>query len=297
MWRASWWWHENCKHSSRLNLVASRFRYAVSTSQDASATIALAYAGRGWKVFPVKHDKTPYTNRGYKSATTDAAQIQAWWASHPNANIGVACEPSQLLVLDVDPRNGGDRTLAHLQSEYGELPYGPRSRTGGGGWHYFYIAPDFRPVLGDGVDVKYHGYVVLPYSLYESGRRYEWLVAPDEAELPTVPDAWRPLLLTRAPTTTATTKTRSLAYREGGPIPQGSRDNTLTQIAGAMRRASVSPQGIEAALRVENADRCQATAIRCRPAQNRVKRRTVSYRAGLDARPGDVRQQNRSRAQ
>jgi Bifunctional DNA primase/polymerase, N-terminal/Primase C terminal 1 (PriCT-1) len=229
------------------------------TIEKATARVALGYADRGWGVFPVRRDKTPYTEHGYKSATTDAAQIQSWWNRYPSANIGVACDASQLLVLDIDPRNGGDRTLAQLQSEYGELPHGPRSRTGGGGSHYFYIAPAFRPVgkLGNGVDVKYHGYVVLPPSLHESGRRYEWLVAPDETELPALPAAWRSRLLTGSTNSTAASNARSLVYRDGGAILEGSRDTTLTQIAGAMRRASVSPEGIEAALRIENAQRCR----------------------------------------
>jgi len=231
----------------------------VLTIENATARVALGYAGRGWSVFPVRRDKTPYTEHGYKSATTDAAQIQSWWTRYPSANIGVACDASQLLVLDIDPRNGGDRTLAELESEYGQLPRGPRSRTGGGGPHYFYTAPAFRPAgkLGDGVDIKYHGYVVLPYSLHESGNRYEWLIAPDDATLPSLPDCWSSLLRTGTPHTTTVSKPRRLAYRDGGPILQGSRDNTLTQIAGAMRRASVSPEGIEAALRVENAERCR----------------------------------------
>jgi len=160
-------------------------------------------------------------------------------------------------VLDIDPRNGGDRTLAQLEDKHGELPHGPRSLTGGGGWHLFYTAPSFSPVgkLGNGIDVKYHGYVVLPCSLHESGSRYEWLVAPDEAALPTLADPWCELLRTRnLPTTT---QARNLSHREGGPIPEGSRNNTLTQIAGAIRRAGVCPAGIEAALRIVNADRCR----------------------------------------
>ena len=182
---------------------------------------ALAYAERGWKVFPVKRDKTPYTQRGYKSATTDAEQIRSWWAQHPTAGIAVACDASELLVLDIDPRNGGDRTLAQLEDKHGELPHGPRSLTGGGGWHLFYTAPSFSPVgkLGNGIDVKYHGYVVLPCSLHESGSRYEWLVAPDEAALPTLADPWCELLRTRNRPTT--TQARNLSYREGGRTDPG----------------------------------------------------------------------------
>lgn len=52
---------------------------------------AIEYAKKGFAVFPLKYrDKVPLTRNGCKDATTDAAQIKAWWQQHPNANIGLA---------------------------------------------------------------------------------------------------------------------------------------------------------------------------------------------------------------
>jgi hypothetical protein len=65
--------------------------------------IALQCAARGWHVHPLKPgDKKPITPHGKNDATTDAEQIRAWWAQVPNANVGIACKPSQLCVLDAD---------------------------------------------------------------------------------------------------------------------------------------------------------------------------------------------------
>ena len=47
---------------------------------DAAVDWALAYAACGMAVFPVKADKKPLTEHGLKDATTDEAQIRAWWA-------------------------------------------------------------------------------------------------------------------------------------------------------------------------------------------------------------------------
>ena len=50
---------------------------------------ALAYAARGWPVFPCHAgQKIPATRHGYLDATTDPAQITAWFARHPRPQPG-----------------------------------------------------------------------------------------------------------------------------------------------------------------------------------------------------------------
>ncbi len=56
---------------------------------------ALRLAGEGKPVFPLKPlGKTPLTEHGFKDATTDQEQIQAWWKEWPDANI-----PSLLVAV------------------------------------------------------------------------------------------------------------------------------------------------------------------------------------------------------
>lgn len=55
--------------------------------------------------------KHPRTAHGFKDATTDQNQIDRWWRQWPGANIGVPTGAATgYLVLDVDPRNGGDES-------------------------------------------------------------------------------------------------------------------------------------------------------------------------------------------
>ena len=62
---------------------------------------ALRYAELGYPVFPcAAGGKVPLTPRGFKDATTDAAQIRAWWEKDPDANIGMPT--AGLLAIDVD---------------------------------------------------------------------------------------------------------------------------------------------------------------------------------------------------
>jgi len=69
---------------------------------------ALAYAARGWYVFPVGPDKKPRCAHGYKDAATDPDAIRRMWQNHPGALIGCDCGRSGLVVPDLDVKGGLD---------------------------------------------------------------------------------------------------------------------------------------------------------------------------------------------
>src|SRR5688500_2891547 len=103
---------------------------ATKTKQPDMLEAALRYAERGWHVFPchtpiIKEGwscsceawrrkknpdyncgknagKHPRTKGGVLDATTDSDQINQWWTQWPQANIGVNCGASGLIVLDED---------------------------------------------------------------------------------------------------------------------------------------------------------------------------------------------------
>ena len=144
------------------------------------ASAARAYSERlAWAVLPLR-GKVPAIpkGRGYLDATTDPATISRWWREYPDANVGVSCIGSNLVVLDVDPRHGGDRTLAELEERHGKLPPTIRQVTGSGGQHIlFHPVGDLPPgSLGKGIDVKWRGYIVTAPSVHpDTGRHYAWL--------------------------------------------------------------------------------------------------------------------------
>ena len=76
---------------------------------------------------PGKHPLTPPV----KDATTDLKTIRGWWERWPYANVAIATG-GHLFVLDIDPRHGGDATLAALIAQHGGLPHTPAVATGGG---------------------------------------------------------------------------------------------------------------------------------------------------------------------
>lgn len=140
---------------------------------------AVAYARRlGWPVLPC-NGKTPLTQHGVKDATQSEKQLREWWHRWPEANIAVAI-PTGIYVVDVDPRNGGDETLARLQTEHGPLPRTVSALTGGGGGHYVYRTRNFegklRGKLGPGIDLLGGGkyFLVSPSIHPVTGNRYRW---------------------------------------------------------------------------------------------------------------------------
>ena len=74
---------------------------------------AIHYAQQGLPVFPCEVDsKAPLTRNGFKDASVNIEHIKCWWANHPTANIGMPTgATSHLIVMDIDPRHGGDHHL------------------------------------------------------------------------------------------------------------------------------------------------------------------------------------------
>jgi hypothetical protein len=153
---------------------------------------------------------------GLLAATSDLHRVAAWWTRWPHDNIG-ARVPQSLLVLDVDPRHGGDKQLAELEATHGPLPPTRTSWSGrgDGGHHRWFLHPGGKPSaarLGDGLDLKgYGGYVVLPPSRHpDTGGLYHW----EEPVLdPAAMPSWlRQLLLPPLPTA----RPKPLRQRLGG---------------------------------------------------------------------------------
>jgi predicted P-loop ATPase len=153
------------------------------TAANPRLLAALGYAKRGLAVLPCRsRDKQPATRHGFKDATTDRGALVRTWTANPEANVGIATGGvSGIVVLDIDPRNGGDESLAELERVHGPLPETAIVATGGGGRHFYFIASGAVQSgdLAPGVEIKGDGrYVIAPPSVHPSGKPYRWLGDP-----------------------------------------------------------------------------------------------------------------------
>ena len=99
---------------------------------------ALDYVKLGLRVIPLHHRrKEPRLRKWTKRATTDASLVRDWFEKWPDSNLGIVAGKG-LVVLDVDPKNGGAESLAELIAAHGPLPPTAEARTGSGGTHYFF---------------------------------------------------------------------------------------------------------------------------------------------------------------
>ncbi|MFB8169350.1 bifunctional DNA primase/polymerase [Kitasatospora purpeofusca] len=199
-------------------------------------TTALTTAARGWHVFPLApnakppalhaEERCPRTgpctsgHLGWeRRATVDPDVIRRAW-SHGPYNVGLACGPSRLVVVDLDtPKHPGDLpparwagrgitdghdVFAALCEEHGQPVHHDTFtvRTGRGGTHLYFTAPTGRVLrntcgekgqgLGWKVDTRAHGGYVVAAGSTVAGRPYT--VVSDTPPMPL--PAWLAALLT-----------------------------------------------------------------------------------------------------
>lgn len=173
--------------------------WAVDTDGPKTLDYALAYARLGWYVLPVwsvddhgqcrcgrpntekghkagKHPQSELVPHGHQDSTIDEQVIRDWWATDPNAGIGISLAESGLLALDIDPQNGGVESLAELEAEHGVMHSDCTAVTQGGGEHRLFTADEdmtYPGTLGKGLDLKHHGYICVAPTLGPSGD-YKW---------------------------------------------------------------------------------------------------------------------------
>lgn len=239
--------------------ATSRQEPQQDTIPDGFLVAAVAAAERGWPVFPVRpgqkrpafpdHTAARCTGRdprcvdGHQGweprATTDTGRITRGWAAAPY-NVGLACGPAGLVVVDLDvPKPGeeippaewraeGVRTGADVLAVLADRARQPLDalydtytvRTGRGGHHLYFAAPDgvrlgnTAAELGWLIDTRAHGGYVLAAGSSVDGRPY--VVERDQPPAPL--PSWlfqrlsRPAPPPPAPVTIGTGTGRRAAY-------------------------------------------------------------------------------------
>jgi hypothetical protein len=123
----------------------------------------LSLEGRSLSIIYCSHDKRPIGPRGWYSAVADATGI-AKLKRGPNVGVPTGAA-NGIVIVDVDPRNGGDKSLAKYLAW---LPTTRTHRTRGGGLHLIFKYPaqgvrnfQGRPGRLPGIDILADGKGVL----------------------------------------------------------------------------------------------------------------------------------------
>ena len=210
--------------------------------------------------------KHPMLPKWPEKATQDADVINGWWSKTPKANLGiVAGKKSGIVVLDVDPRHGGDESLKLLEERHGKFPDTLRAITGGDGEHIIFRYPEGQTIknktsVAPGLDIRSdNGQIVAAPSVHASGKTYKWKTNFMETAIAEMPDWLLKMLIAepepkqtvtkgRRPTDTKTT----VMY-----IEEGRRNDRLTSMAGSLWKKGLSKEAVYAELKVQNKSACK----------------------------------------
>jgi len=175
----------------------------LSDTVNPRLTAALAYAAKGWHVFPVlPRLKVPQKGgKGLHDATLDADRIAAWWRVNPDFNVAISTGPSHLLVVDVDP--GGEDAWAELLASCDALRDAARRayqvQSPRGTLHYYFANPEALGSssgrLAQHIDTRgIGGYVLAPPSYVDDGKSKGRYTLMHDGDFPAVPEALATLL-------------------------------------------------------------------------------------------------------
>lgn len=143
---------------------------------------ALGYAKLGLSVIPLapgrKHPPKDVTWKDRRTKRAMPEEIKEWWATNPDAQIGIVTgKISNLVAIDIDSSGA----LKALERKFGKLPESIYQHTGReNGRHALFKYPNGHELRNssnkiDGIDIRAEGgIIVVPPSLHKSGRRYRW---------------------------------------------------------------------------------------------------------------------------
>ena len=220
---------------------------------------ALSYAKRGWHVFPLQGKIPLRGSKGFLNATLDETQISKWF-SNGKYNIGIATgKVSGFFVLDVDNKahkgKYGDEELKEIEKSHDNLPNTVESITTTGGRHMLFQYPkegigscsDFR----NGLDIRGDGGYIVAAGSFLDGKPYEWEVSshPDDIAIANAPQ-W---LLDVAK------EKKKIATNTNGDnlIIEGSRNSTLTSLAGLFHSKGADKETILKYISTTNDSSCK----------------------------------------
>jgi hypothetical protein len=229
---------------------------------------ALRYGAGGYHVFPCNpRGKTPLTRNGFKDASIDKRRILHAWDRVPDANVGIACGASNIVVLDIDAKAGADPREIIDQLDLGAHPIvltgeapdrdveHPNSLSGVRGAHVpFRGATRTGGTTIPGVELRAAGaYVIAPPSVHPSAVAYEGAL-PAVRDLGELPGSVAIMPATPAAGAAAPAEVWLSMLRDG--VPAGGRNKQLARLIGHLLRRYIDVDLAAELVHLINATKC-----------------------------------------
>ena len=146
------------------------------------------YLHHGFSIMPVGADKKPLLAKWKHLQTTKPteADLNLWWGDngkYPHSGIAIITgEISGIVVVDIDPKNGGFDSMLALKASNQLTDFDPKNtptaHTQSGGVHYYFNHPGYTvhnaANMSPGIDLRGDGgYVVAPPTVGLNGK-YFW---------------------------------------------------------------------------------------------------------------------------
>ena len=212
------------------------------------------YLSIGTSIIPIreKGKEAAIPWKKYQDQAPKPDEANKWFSNSHLYNVGMVMgKVSKVFCVDIDGENG-IQALSDAGIDLDEEPTWLQKSNRG--HHYFFQYPEdgIPNKVFEGGEIRSDGtYIVVAPSVHPSGTKYEWKVSPFDLA-PAYPNE---ALIQFAKQNDNKTKLTQAPKAEG-QIFEGSRNNTLTSIAGTNRRRGLGYDEILALLIVTNQKRC-----------------------------------------
>lgn len=207
-------------------------------------TLQTAYdaALEGYAVFPIEPGSKVPTLPWRDVSTTDTQVIESAWPL--DANIGIDCGKSGIVVVDVDVKHGpGLKEWRLLCEQYGDgdWPVTLTVRTASGGRHFYFEAGEHelrnsQGLLARNIDIRANGGYVVGWASVVDDRAYEIEYGDAPAELPGwIADLEQTLRARKTAVSAAKSETAGLSARMLTPVQVRAKLENLTAYLSSAR--------------------------------------------------------------
>jgi len=192
--------------------------------------------------------KHPLNKNGASDPILDPETATLQWDELPNANIGIVPGVSRLVAVDFDSEAARDRFRDIADEATLEaMRQAPTVKTGKG-WHVYFADPsaEYPPSTGReedrGIDIRAGvSILVAPPSTHANGHVYRWLQHEPPFDAPAVTPWLDAYIKNRKD------EKQPTIADEGFTVSEGSRNDVMTELLGAMRRRGFNEEEMRAA--------------------------------------------------